>query len=701
MKYTRLILSLFFFSLSIGAKECPTSPIESPYVSSGKFTVHDTSFVNKKLTDKKIHIFLPQGKETPAPLLFLFPRSSSNGPEEYKELIKFITSQGVAVVFPPSYRSLDLKKSDIDEYNDLSSLLPPLIGPYRNKIDTSRIGFVGHGFGAGIIPALVHDMHRNLKWGKNGILMDLLSPGYFSSIGTRELQNYPSQVHLLITSFEEDNINDPVIGKELFERISLPLAQKEWYYIPDARNDDCKMIANFTLPLGAEGVGGEMNSLDYYGIQAPLGAAILGVFEKDSSAYTFAFGNGNQRPLSMGTWKDGTPLPFMIGTDYPEPYINRRHAVNMWISGRNRFAAVTEFRRRRKHVSRSLGNKVKRAGQLVGDILTKDKDEDSLSANFANPIFKGYGAPGKYSMQIDSVNNPATEHKVRLFTPKGVKGKLPVIVLLHGYSGPEYEFFEPLITHLVSHGYAIIYPPYPGMPGPTREEHILSKFTIVRKGLNIAFDTWKDKLDTTRVLVAGQSFGGGMVPAIGHDLLVKRKFGTKGAALFAMAPWYTYEITDSMYQEFPKHTQMLVQVYDEDVTNDHQMAVELYNSLPVPKDQKDYMILYGDQFEEQQMIANHFVPYGRENMYGDENLLDYYGVFRPFQALADYALKNDTLAYTYALGGGTEEQTFMGYWTPQRLYTPSRVTDAPYVTHPQLQYLFSWEANLNPRFKKQ
>lgn len=700
MKYTLLLTLFLLCAITFGAEECSYSPIESPYIREVEFTVQDTTIVNTTLTDKPIHIFLPQKKETPSPLLFLFPRSGSNGPEEYKELITFITGQGVVVIFPPSYRSLDLKKSDIDDYNDLSSLLPPLIKSIRTQVDTSRIAFVGHGFGAGIIPALVHDMHRNLKWGENGILMDLLSPGYFSAIGVRELQNFPPQSHLIITSFEEDNINDPVIGKELFERISLPTSQKEWYFIPDARNGQCKMIANFMLPLGVDGAGGEMNSLDYYGLQAPLAAALAGVFKKDSTAYSFAFGDGTQRPLSMGTWKDGTPLPFMIGTDFPEPYLNRRHAVNMWISGRNRFAAVTEFRRKRKHVSRSLGNKVKRAGQLVGDILTKDDQEDSLSSNFANPIFEGYGAPGLYSMQIDSVDNPLTEHKVRLFTPKGVKGQLPIIVLLHGYSGPEYEFFKPLITHLVSHGYAIVYPPYPGMPGPTRAEHILSKFTIVRKGLDIAFETWKEKLDTTRVLIAGQSFGGGMVPGIGHDLLVKRKFGSKGAALFAMAPWYTYEITDSMYQEFPKHTQMVVQIYDEDVTNDHQMAVDLYNALPVSKSQKDYMILYGDEFEDQRMIANHFVPYGRENMYGDENLLDYYGVFRPFQALADYALKKDTLAYPYALGGGTEEQTFMGYWSPERPYTPSRITDAPFVTHPQLQYLFSWEAKLNPRFKK-
>jgi hypothetical protein len=132
--------------------------------------------------------------------------------------------------------------------------------------------------------------------------------------------------------------------------------------------------------------------------------------------------------------------------------------------------------------------------------------------------------------------------------------------------------------------------------------------------------------------------------------------------------------------------------------NDHQMAVDLFNAFSsIPKQEKDFVTVFSDSLDGYAMQANHFVPYGTKNIYGDENLLDYFAIYRPFDALADYAFNNAADAKKIALGGGDAKQTYMGEWAEKKPVRPMEATDAPKAMHSLLRYVFPWENSLNPR----
>jgi hypothetical protein len=80
-----------------------------------------------------------------------------------------------------------------------------------------------------------------------------------------------------------------------------------------------------------------------------------------------------------------------------------------------------------------------------------------------------------------------------------------------------------------------------------------------------------------------------------------------------------------------------------------------------------------------------------------DNGLDYYGVYRLVDALADYTFNGNRDGKKIALGGGSPEQRFMGTWPDGQPVKELEATDQPVVTHPQSFYLQPWDSPLNPR----
>ena len=145
---------------------------------------------------------------------------------------------------------------------------------------------------------------------------------------------------------------------------------------------------------------------------------------------------------------------------------------------------------------------------------------------------------------------------------------------------------------------------------------------------------------------------------------------------------------------------MIVEVFDDDRMNDHQMAVDLFDAISIPDSNKDFLTLYSDSLEGYVMSANHYVPYGVYEPNGEENFLDFHGIFKILDALEDCSWFASAAGRKVALGHGTPEQRYMGEWGNGRLLRPLEVTDSPRAVHPQLQYTWAWDNKVNPRRKK-
>ena len=632
------------------------------------------------------------------PCILFCPRFGTDDPVEYRGLIEHCARQGAVVVFPIYEANTFTRRSvEVGPRTDvLFSLVSRVV---KNLVDTSRIGFIGHSYGAGIIPAVATRVLGRTGWGSNGSFLYLMSPWYYPGTSSRTLANFPESTEVIVQVFEDDNINDPRIGAYFFEMLKLPLYKKEFLVVPSPERSR-RIKSDFLVPLGAEAFGGSDDILDSAAVFRMVDSVFAGVFGGSPSARTFVFGTGTTRKIALDNLGDTAFA--MIATDEPKPYLTVRPYINSWISPRNPFLEVTRFRKarrlyvdfRRQKVSSLLSYTVdKKRRKSAPD----DGDIDILD----NPIDTGFGADGSFFVHIDTVIDKRTKFSPAYFFRPGIDSarRWPVVVLLHGYTGQDYTFFEPYISHVVSRGMAVLYPTYPMLPVASSASRVEEKLAIVKAGIGILHERFADLLDTSRVGVQGQSFGGGLVPAIGFHLFSRRRWGDNGAYMYLTAPWYCSGISEDELNALPQHVNMLTMIFDEDHINDHAIAVDIHYAVGLPADRKNFITLLSDSIDGMAMQANHFVPYGSRYVYGQENYLDYYGVYRFGDALAAYSFFGSEEGKAIALGEGDERQCFMGKRLDNSLVRPAWVTRTPVALHPQEDYFYPWDNSLNPRKK--
>ncbi|HEX2958047.1 MAG TPA: hypothetical protein VHO70_14530 [Chitinispirillaceae bacterium] len=97
------------------------------------------------------------------------------------------------------------------------------------------------------------------------------------------------------------------------------------------------------------------------------------------------------------------------------------------------------------------------------------------------------------------------------------------------------------------------------------------------------------------------------------------------------------------------------------------------------------------------MIANHFVPYGIENINGVEDNFDYFGIFKLFDAISSYCFMESSDGKECALGNNPAIQKWMGVWHDGTPVKPLLSTTAPKAVRAQNRFVFVWENRLNPR----
>lgn len=302
-------------------------------------------------------------------------------------------------------------------------------------------------------------------------------------------------------------------------------------------------------------------------------------------------------------------------------------------------------------------------------------------------ISDGYGSDGGFNVGHDEFASPLWPgQNVSVYFPEGMTAPVPVIFFAHGYNAVLPVIYSYFLEHLASRGYAVVFSPYPGSAVPVSEEGILERYDIMWEGFSEAVALYPDILDVSRIGFIGHSFGGGALPsmALRAEAL---DWGTNGSFLMPLAPWYFFDITREQLESFPENTCLLMQVYEADNVNDHRMAVDVFENIAIPDEEKDYIVVHCDTVENYQYTAGHVVP----ETLGIFDALDSYGVFRLADALADYAFTGNQDAKNVALGNGSAAQVDMG---PIR---PLTVSDDPAPLHDQPYYLFRCDNPINPR----
>ncbi|GAB6283443.1 MAG: hypothetical protein STSR0008_22100 [Ignavibacterium sp.] len=323
-----------------------------------------------------------------------------------------------------------------------------------------------------------------------------------------------------------------------------------------------------------------------------------------------------------------------------------------------------------------------------------------LLAQYQGPIAQptnGFGANGPFSVVTESFSSPLwLTQFVTVFRPKDKLSLSPVIFFCHGYSATDVDIYSLFLTHIASRGYIVVFSPY-RITGDDNED----KYNTMFAGFEEAVARYKSFIDTTKIGFIGHSYGGGAVPALAFRALTDKGWGSNGCLLYMLAQWYSFQITQQQLQSFPSQTKLVVEVYYDDDINDHRMGKDIFENIGINISEKDFLIIYSDSSASlaYTLQADHFTPITSTHANGETDGLDYYGIWKIFDALAEYTFTGSSTAKETALGNGNPDQTFMGLWPSPENREVKRLnsSDSTVIDRPMNSFKWEWDNPINPR----
>ncbi len=254
---------------------------------------------------------------------------------------------------------------------------------------------------------------------------------------------------------------------------------------------------------------------------------------------------------------------------------------------------------------------------------------------------KVYGNGGSYTVAAP-MDEPVNGKSVILM-PVGVSAAkpTPVVFFAPGWKSTNYTDYESLLNFIVSHGYSVI--ATKDDSGNYTANHLIS---YIREMVNNP--AIKPLLDLSRIGVIGHSSGGGHAFSILNELSDTEGWGSSGRFLFAMEPWFAFDMRQSDMQTLPSNTNTVILQFGEggfNVNNNTDTRIplsEFYLLESIPDNRKDYQIFTN---------ANHDYPKGN-TPYSEMQ-----GVLKPLDALMELTFKDpvNAVAHQIALEVGNDD----------------------------------------------
>ena len=303
--FIRLIFATFFLCSvsSINAQiplcknlKVTTLPAPGDYGSQGQFTVARQTVVNPESgVPAPVSVFLPNNASATSrvPVIFFAHGFGGTNYQYYEALMRQLSSNGYAVVFSPY--TPDLFSSHTVRYQQLWRGFQVGVEQYGSLMDTSRVGFAGHSYGAGAVP----EMARRAVvagWGTNGLFMFSAAPWY--SWGTN-YEQIPTSAKLVVQVYWDDGTNEHLIGQmDVWNRLPQ-ITERRWQVVRSAQTV-CRLEADHGVTVsGVTAEDGEINALDYWGVWRRIHALADYTFTGSLTAKPVAFGDDAR----MGRWR--------------------------------------------------------------------------------------------------------------------------------------------------------------------------------------------------------------------------------------------------------------------------------------------------------------------------------------------------------------------------------------------------------------
>jgi hypothetical protein len=301
------------------------------------------------------------------------------------------------------------------------------------------------------------------------------------------------------------------------------------------------------------------------------------------------------------------------------------------------------------------------------------------------PIEAGFGARGPHAVAVETLPNPRWPgQRVSVHLPAVASAPLPVVLFAHANEQGDPAIYAALLDHIASRGSAVVFSPY-AIGSAVHSD----RYDALWSGFEAAVEMLGARLDVSRMGFVGHSYGAGALPSMARRALDEKGWGSLGALLYAMAPWFALDATPEQLRDLPEHLRVLIQVFEDDNATDHRIAIEQYRAVGVPEDSKQFVLVRSDSQGGCQLPAVHSLPQSR-GLRARDDALDAYAVFRLFDALAADAFAGDPVGRRIAFGHGSVEQVAMGHWPDGTPVAPLVVSRDPQPLRGEGAYIFRW-----------
>ncbi len=272
------------------------------------------------------------------------------------------------------------------------------------------------------------------------------------------------------------------------------------------------------------------------------------------------------------------------------------------------------------------------------------------------PIQSGYGSWGEHAVLTESfqISSQGYTNTVVLYYPQGQTAPAPTVFFAPGWD-VACRNYAGMLHFLASKGYVAVCDDY--------EEQSSLIGAQLRESFIAAANRYPARIDPGHIGLAGHSAGAGLLPSTAYALV--RGQGWGGAEgehtfIFSAAPWFDFDLTDAMLSDYPARVKLLMLTGEEDKSTDPRTSIDIFESLPLPDTEKDYLTPRTTLVDTYTYHSDHPLIATGEAGYGVYDALDDYAVFRLLEALAVYTFEGSPEAKAEALGDGIEAQIEMG-----------------------------------------
>jgi pimeloyl-ACP methyl ester carboxylesterase len=236
----------------------------------------------------KVDLYLPADVTGKRPTVFFITGYSMYHSESYYSLLYFIASKGYNCVFVPH------ENTNPDFHPELLlTILDNVVEQFSPIIDTTRVGYVGHSEGGGLIFYLAKDRPQ---WGTNGRFLFSLAAWWGFNLPETGDVDYPPGTNMIIQMGNPalDKGTDPRQNVDFLLHNNIPVERKTYLYLPGDANHPATHRLSYSSEID---IGGQPNpnGIAYYNALQQVG-----LFRPLESLMHYSFGDDNPQWKKIG-----------------------------------------------------------------------------------------------------------------------------------------------------------------------------------------------------------------------------------------------------------------------------------------------------------------------------------------------------------------------------------------------------------------